>query len=550
MNIYQIRQQLKTRSIYDLELKVAYYARVSSDKEEQKNSTQNQISYFEDLIKSNKAWTFAGGYVDDGISGMHAEKREEFQRLLNDAKIGKYDLLLTKEISRFARNTLDSIQYTRQLLTYGVCVWFQNDNINTIDEDSEFRLTIMAGVAQDEIRKLSSRVKFGHAQAIKKGVVLGNSRLYGYDKDRGKLVINPDEAEMVKMIFQKYAYENYSTPQLEKLLYDKGYRNHNGAKISRDVIKNIIRNPKYKGFYVGGKVKIVDMFTKKQEFLPQEDWHMYKDNGETVPAIVNEATWEAANKRLEERGNAIKSHKTSYKRDNTFTGKIYCGNDGAAYWMKQRTIREKWDPRWVCSYRIKNGAESCSSFGIAESELKSMLADLFNSSGNTIDTVLDEYLKLFEKLTDKRQEETLSEQRSLEDKISQIKKKRDKLLDFNLSGAISDDEFIERNADFKKQMIALQDKLSKIQARPETSSELWARLDQIKESVKQYSNITPEDITKMVVDQTIQKIVVYPKGEQAADIRFHLKSGEAFDSLYHSADRKKPGCSGDILFTI
>lgn len=173
MNLYQLRNLLKTRSIFDIELTVSYYARVSTDREEQKNSIENQERHFEDMIHANKKWRFHKGYVDDGISGIHAEKRENFQQMLKDAKDQKFDLLITKEISRFARNTLDSIQYTRELLSYGVCVWFQNDNINTADEDSELRLTIMACIAQDEIRKLSSRVKFGHAQSIKKGVVLG-----------------------------------------------------------------------------------------------------------------------------------------------------------------------------------------------------------------------------------------------------------------------------------------------------------------------------------------------------------------------------------------
>ena len=192
--------------------------------------------------------------------------------MLADAQLGKFDFIITKEISRFARNTLDSIHYTRNLLTYGVCVWFQNDNINTIDDDSEFRLTIMAGVAQDEIRKLSSRVRFGHAQAIKNGVVLGNSLIYGYDKKDGRLSINEAEAEMIRLSLKKYATGVWSTPKIEDLLYKKGYRNHKGERINRGVIKNIIRNPKYKGYYVGGKVKIIDMFTKKQEFLPESEW--------------------------------------------------------------------------------------------------------------------------------------------------------------------------------------------------------------------------------------------------------------------------------------
>ena len=185
MNIYHTRERLRTRSIYDLNLRVAFYARVSTDSEDQQVSIEHQTQYYKEFIKSNRNWKFAKGYIDNGISGIQTKHREQFKEMLEDAKNGKFDMLITKEITRFARNTLDSIQYTRQMLSWGVCVWFQNDNINTIDEDSELRLTIMAGVAQDEVRKLSNRVKFGHKQSIKNGVVLGNSRIYGYDKKDG-----------------------------------------------------------------------------------------------------------------------------------------------------------------------------------------------------------------------------------------------------------------------------------------------------------------------------------------------------------------------------
>lgn len=391
MNIYYVREKLRNCSIYDIELNVAYYARVSTEKVEQQASIKHQEEHFEELIHSNNRWKFAGSYIDDGISGMHADKREEFQRMLRDAKLGKIDMIITKEISRFARNTLDSIQYTRELLSYGVCVWFQNDGINTIDDDSEFRLTIMAGVAQDEIRKLSSRVKFGHAQSIKNGVVLGH-RMYGYSNNQGKLELIPEEADMVRMIFEDYA-SGISTPRIEKKLWDMGYRSLKGGKINRDVIKNIIRNPKYKGYYCGGKVKVVDMFTKKQEFLPQSEWIMFKDDGSRVPQIIDETTWEKANAYLRERGEAIKSRRTSFKNENIFTGKLFCANDGAPYWMKQHYIRGKEDVRWVCSYKIKNGAASCDSFGLAESELKEIIAELINKSSENIDSIWRNILK-------------------------------------------------------------------------------------------------------------------------------------------------------------
>ena len=143
MNIYHTRERLRTRSIYDLNLRVAFYARVSTDSEDQQVSIEHQTQYYKEFIKSNRNWKFAKGYIDNGISGIQTKHREQFKEMLEDAKNGKFDMLITKEITRFARNTLDSIQYTRQMLSWGVCVWFQNDNINTIDEDSELRLTIM-----------------------------------------------------------------------------------------------------------------------------------------------------------------------------------------------------------------------------------------------------------------------------------------------------------------------------------------------------------------------------------------------------------------------
>ena len=170
MNIYAVRQQIKLegKSFYDLPLRVTYYARVSTEMKQQLNSLDNQIAYYEDYIRSHPDWTFVPGYVDEGISGVTTKKREQFNEMVEDAAAGAFDLIITKEVSRFARNTLDSLQYTRQLLACGVAVFFQNDNINTLDEDGELRLTIMSSMAQDESRKISSRVKFGHQQAIKR----------------------------------------------------------------------------------------------------------------------------------------------------------------------------------------------------------------------------------------------------------------------------------------------------------------------------------------------------------------------------------------------
>lgn len=521
MNIYYVREKLRSCSIYDIELNVAYYARVSTEKVEQQASIKHQEEHFEELIHSNNRWKFAGSYIDDGISGIHADKREEFQRMLRDAKLGKIDMIITKEISRFARNTLDSIQYTRELLSYGVCVWFQNDGINTIDDDSEFRLTIMAGVAQDEIRKLSSRVKFGHAQSIKNGVVLGH-RMYGYSNNQGKLELVPEEADMVRMIFQDYA-SGISTPRIEKKLWDMGYRSFKGGKINRDVIKNIIRNPKYKGYYCGGKVKVVDMFTKKQEFLPQSEWIMFKDDGSRVPQIIDETTWEKANAYLRERGEAIKSRRTSFKNENIFTGKLFCANDGAPYWMKQHYTRGKEDVRWVCSYKIKNGAASCDSFGLAESELKEIIAELINKSSENIDSILEEYFEILQSSI-KNIPDNKNEISRLEKQIDLLKQKREKILEYNLDGKISDDEFISRNKEYVKQIKQIESHILEIQ-NTKSPEPVEIQLSAIKEQLEKFKGVTPQDINRQIVNELFEKITVEPLAVTCATLTFQLRSG-------------------------
>ena len=219
MDIHTIRQQLRTRAIYDIPLRVTYYARVSSESDEQLNSLGNQIAYYENLIKQNRAWSFVPGYIDEGISGISTKRRENFNQMIADAGEDRFDLVITKEIS-------------------------QNDNINTLDEDSELRLSIMSSIAQDELRKLSSRIKFGHQQAIKSNVVLGNNRIFGYCKDNKRLVIDEEQAAMVRELFTLYATDEYSMKQIETLFWNKGYRNYNGNRIANTTMSGIISNPK------------------------------------------------------------------------------------------------------------------------------------------------------------------------------------------------------------------------------------------------------------------------------------------------------------------
>ena len=209
MDIIKARQELTLgKTIYDMKLRVVDYGRVSTDKEDQLNSLENQVNYFNDMISAVKNWTHVGSYSDEGISGTQVSKREQFLKMIEDARLGKFDLLVTKEISRFSRNTLDSIHYTQLLHSYGVVVYFISDNIQTINPDSEFRLTLMASMAQDEVRKLSERVKFGIRRSIKDRKV-GGSGIYGYIKKDCKLTINEKEAIVVNKIFSLYSSGEY-----------------------------------------------------------------------------------------------------------------------------------------------------------------------------------------------------------------------------------------------------------------------------------------------------------------------------------------------------
>ena len=527
MDIHAIRQQLKTKSIYDIPLRVTYYARVSSESDEQLNSLGNQITYYEDLIKKNAHWTFVPGYIDEGLSGISTKKRENFNRMIEEAGQDRFDLVITKEISRFARNTLDSIQFTRRLLSSGVGVFFQNDNINTLDEDSELRLSIMSSIAQDELRKLSSRVKFGHQQAIKDKVVLGNSRIFGYVKDRGRLVIEEEQAVMVRQLFALYATDQYSMKQIETIFWEKGYRNYSGKKIAHTTMSNMIANPKYKGYYVGNKVKVIDMFTKKQKFLPPEEWVMFKDEtGEIVPAIVSEELWDAANAILKRRSADVKSRQGICNHANLLTGKLSCTHCGAAYYRRESTDKNGVkNSRWVCSGKIKNGADSCPSFPIYESEVKPLLLEVARDTQVSTEALIAEYVQRFQSLDGNNQiPKQMQEQKA---RIDLTRKKKSKLLEYNVTGQISDADFIAMNRQCDLDIAQAEQTLQELEQQLCSKEEFREKLDAIRTTLnKMELSAATGAITKEFVDEFIDKIYVTPENGHVMRLDIQIFTGE------------------------
>lgn len=303
MDLYKVRQELMLgKQITNVPLRVTYYSRVSTDSKEQINSLTNQENHFKEMINNNKNWIYIDGYKDEGLSGTSSQKRNNFIKMINDAKENKFDLIITKEISRFSRNTLDSIKYTRELLSYGVGVLFFNDNINTILPDSELRLTLMSSLAQEEIRKLSDRVKFGMHESIKKGNILGNQKLYGYKKDKvlNKYIVNKRQASIIKEIYELYANHNKTLRDIIKILDSRNIKTINNKNFSPSSLSRLIKNPKYKGYYVGRKSEVIDYITRRVKQLPKEEWIIYKEEN-IVPSIVSEDLWNKANIRLNKR---------------------------------------------------------------------------------------------------------------------------------------------------------------------------------------------------------------------------------------------------------
>ena len=527
VDIHSVRQMLKTKSIYDIPLRVTYYARVSSESDEQLNSLGNQISYYEDLIKRNGNWTFVPGYIDEGLSGISTKKRENFNRMVDDASQDRFDLVITKEISRFARNTLDSIQFTRQLLTHGVGVFFQNDNINTLDEDSELRLSIMSSIAQDELRKLSSRVKFGHQQAIKDKVVLGNSRIFGYVKDGGKLVIDEEQAVMVRELFTLYATGQYSMKQIEAILWDKGYRNHNGNKIAHTTMSNMIANAKYKGYYVGNKVRVIDMFSKKQKFLPAEEWVMFKDEtGEIVPAIVSEELWNKANEVLKRRSDDVKSRQGICNHQNLLTGKLFCTHCGTAYYRresKDKTGRK--NSKWVCSGKIKNGADSCPSFPIYEEEIKPLLFEVFQETEVNVAALIEEYIEMYRALDEDNQiPKQITQQK---ERLNLAQKKKNKLLEYNVTGQLSDADFLSMNKACTEEIKDVEAQILELEQQMFSREEFRKHMDTVRATLEAARRDAAQGmITADFVSKYIDKILVTPGNDGSIRLDIKIFTGE------------------------
>lgn len=529
MELYNIREELRNgKTIYDLNLRIAYYARVSTDKYEQLNSLSNQVSYFEDLIKSKENWEYIESYIDEGISGTSTIKRNAFNKMLEDAKNKKFDLILTKEVSRFARDTLDSIKSTRELLKDGVGVFFINDNINTLDADSELRLTIMTSLAQDEVRKLSERVKFGHQRAIKSGRVLGNNDIWGYEKKDGKLKIIEEEAKMIKRLFELYVSGKYGMSTIAKMLYNEGFKNKNGKILSMTTISYIIKNPKYKGYYCGNKTTTVDYKLKNRITKEEKDWVIYKDN-KNIPPIVSEEIWDLANLIYTKRSEKIKHiDKKVFQNRYNFSGKIYCNEHNGNFHRKVYKYKTKDDEVvWLCANNNRNKNDKCNTPVLYEKELTNILKKELTKYIIEKESIIYNLTKLYRENITLR--DFKSELLKLENEIDKRKKEKDKLLSHNINEIISDLEFKERNDILNIKINKINNEIGKIK-----DEELKAM--NIENEINKLENIISEKIkepTDGMIFNLLDKIIVYSKDDKCSvKLKIVLKIGQTIDAFY------------------
>ena len=531
MEVRKIRAEMRNgRSFYDMPLRVTFYARVSTDQDEQINSLENQVQYYTELIQSKPNWKFVPGYVDEGISGGSTKKRDNFNRMIRDAKAGVFDFIITKEISRFSRSTLDSIRYTQELLDYNVGVFFQNDNINTLDTDSEFRLVIMAGVAQDEIRKLSERLKFGFRQAIKNGHVLGNDKLYGYDKKDCVLTVNEEEAEIIRIIFDLYGNQRLGTRTISKRLMELGYTSREGNAFNTLTIRHILENPKYKGWYCGNKSQSVDYRTKRNILLDESEWVTYPDP--SIPAIVSEELWNRANVLYKRRREEMKSHSSgiSFHNRYPYSAKIYCEEHGTTFHRQVIQTKKGQQEVWQCKVYRSHGRAACSAPQIRSGDLDVILSDIFKELVRDKEKIIDSLVTV---LTNIPKEVDYGKLRcQVENEMDDLEQKKNRLLDLSIAGALTVEEFKERNDAFNAQILACQGKLTAIRQEEENRSSEELDIPAIRQALDEALRFTG-GIDTALVATILDKVVVKKEStKDAIHLDIFLKLGSTYEAVY------------------
>lgn len=493
-------------------LRVAAYCRVSTDREDQANSLTSQKKYFADYIQQHNDWLLVGLYPDEGISGTTTRHRQQFNRMIADAQAGKLDLILTKEVSRFARNTVDTLEYTRQLKKLGVGVIFLSDNIDTRDNDGELRLTIMASMAQEESRKTSQRVKWGQQRRMEAGVVFGNNSIYGFDLTGGQLTVKEDEAQVIRHIYHKFLHEGKGTHVIARELYEEGVPPPRSAtgKWSCVMIRRILRNEKYAGDVLQKKFVTLDYLThKKVENKGQEEQILLRDHHE---AIIDRPTWEATQTELTRRAEK-QGENSKYSNRYWCSGKIRCGDCGSRF-VPRITKRPNGDAYkiWGCHSRVHYGNWKQNSQGdyvgcnmrmINNKALTACVQFVLQQLDLDYDALAREVAADIQKaVTAPSQEADIPR---LQARRTDLAQRKERVMDAYFAGDITKEEMLQMKAKYDEALEKLDVQLcaqaDQERAQAEQAHSLEALVQAIRDSVTRSEEVFAEAVEEIVVYQ-------------------------------------------------
>lgn len=503
-------------------IRVAVYARVSTEHEAQILALGNQIEYYDNLFVLHPDWVLINRYIDEGITGTQAKKRPQFMQMIHDAEQGEFDLIITREVSRFARNTVDTLNYTRRLKKNDVEVYFIEDNIRTMDSDGELRLTLMATLAQDESRKTSIRVRVGQKVSRDNGVIYGNGNILGYDRVDDKYIINEEQAETVRLIFDLYTSGmGLRTIQFELEKMDK--KTSTGNKIwHAATISRILKNSTYCGEMQYNKSYVDDYLEQNRKTNYGELAQVTKED--THPAIVSKEQWQLANAIIGSKSS--KKDKTSKKGVkpslDIWSNKLRCKCGGSFNRQKWHVTKDgskqygyqcyKQIQTGTIRTRLKKGLSTdgiCDATFIAGWKLDLMACELFKLIWLDKDKILDMAYRAIEKhISDNNHDDEAQKAKKFQKDIYSIKNKINNLIDMRAGGEIDKKTFVNKKQELDKKLEILNEEIKKYEQNTNEIDDVNQRLELIKFALKEELDFKGPTVSPSLVDAFVDRIIV------------------------------------------
>lgn len=486
-------------------MNIAAYCRVSTEKTDQLNSLEAQKEFFSEYTKRTGD-TLVRLYADEGISGTKIKNRKEFLRMMSDAEQGLFDMVVVKDISRFARNTVDLLQNVRKLKALGIETQFLTANMTSMG-NSEFVLTIFGALAQEESANTSKRVKFGKKMNAEKGRV--PNIVYGYDKTVGdyfNLAINKEEAEIVKRIYGWYTEEGYGAAKIANLLNEQGSRTKRNCKWSQNAICRILNNELYTGRIINGKQEVSDFLTGQRRDKDETEWLVVE---RPELRIIEDETFEQVQEIMRGRHDAFNLNHERQSNKYLFSTLIKCKECG---WSFRRTVRTYKNTyvRWVCSGRNALGTGSCGNkTSVDEEELIEVLQEYFENilkqKRKVINYVVSEFQRVY-----KAKDENVTYEKELNTELSKLRKKRQKYMDMYTDDLISREELNETIGGIRQEIERLENELKMVSYQLTKGAQLENTLN---ETFKEIEDVTDvHQMTNQQLKRIIQKIEVDKDG--------------------------------------